>query len=241
VLFIIRDYPSVVERVEYHGAKTIKRDDLDQITNIRTGTPLDPIANRAACQRIMAKYKEEGRPFATCELVEGGDPNDTAVVFAIDERPIIWVTRFGFTGNTFLSSKRLLTYLDASRWSILLELCGIPYNSAQFDHDANELTKVYRSFCFHDVRVTWRLQRSRDLRYWTIVYTIQEGVRSRVHLVYPPDKPGTVQVQYEVEERPGKPGPIIIGTERTGPGTEFRRFQEVREGGGDASPPSKQP
>jgi outer membrane protein assembly complex protein YaeT len=273
VFFTIRDYPSVVEKVEYRGAHAIKRDDLDSATNIRKGMPLNPIANKVACQRIVAKYNEEGRPFAACELLKGGDANDTEVIFNVTEGPKVRIGGIEFSGNNFLSSERLRTYINASNGLFRMGVFGTPYNAALIDNDVNELMKVYRSFGFHDVRVGRQLRWSADNQHVTVVYVIQEGVRftvlnvpdihgvkstsveglqtqvkvkagdyyeerkieadkarikdwignqgreTRVEAipVYPPDKPGIVQLVYQVEERPpARVGQIfIVGNDRT--------------------------
>jgi outer membrane protein assembly complex protein YaeT len=273
VFITIRDYPSVVEKVDYRGAHAIKRDDLDQITNIRKGSPLNPIANKVACRKIVARYNEEGRPFASCELLKGGDPNDTEVIFNVTEGPRVRVDGVKFVGNTFLGSERLRTYVN--NWSGLFRqgVFGTPYNPALIENDVNELVKVYRSFGFHDVRIARRLEWKPDMQHVTIVYVIEEGLQYRVPNVpdihgvksasvealqsqmkvkpgdfyderkieadktrikdwlgytghearvetipvYQPDKPGIVQLSYQVEERPpAYVGQIIIyGNERT--------------------------
>ena len=45
-------------------------------------------AELVACQRIVARYNEEGRPFAACDLLKGGDPNDVEVIFNVNAGPI---------------------------------------------------------------------------------------------------------------------------------------------------------
>src|SRR5262245_45372002 len=49
VVFQIVEYPSVVQEVIYQGAKHLKPDELESITGIRKGFPLNPIANKQAC------------------------------------------------------------------------------------------------------------------------------------------------------------------------------------------------
>ena len=87
VIFTVQDQANLVQRIVYNGAKHLGRtdDDLNQITGLRIGMPLDPITNRAACQPIVDKLNEDGRPFASCELLRGDQPGDTEVIFNIGE------------------------------------------------------------------------------------------------------------------------------------------------------------
>ena len=85
VVFEVREYPSIVQEIRYEGAKHLKDADLDALTGLRRGVPLNPIANKLAVNAILRKYHEQGRLFASVELVEGGKEGDTRVVFRITE------------------------------------------------------------------------------------------------------------------------------------------------------------
>ena len=78
VYFIVVDYPNVVEEVIYQGAKSIKTSELEGITFIKKGAPLNPLNNQLACQSIINRYREKGRLFASCTLVEGSKPGEMA-------------------------------------------------------------------------------------------------------------------------------------------------------------------
>ncbi len=49
IFVYIRDYPTTVEKVTYKGAHNLSNDDLETITSIRKGQPLNPLANKVAC------------------------------------------------------------------------------------------------------------------------------------------------------------------------------------------------
>ena len=51
--------------------------DLDELTDIKKGTPLNPTRNRQACLAIQQRYKEKGRLFASVVLEEGANPGDS--------------------------------------------------------------------------------------------------------------------------------------------------------------------
>ena len=87
VIFHLRDLPSVIRTVTYRGAVALSRKDLDTITGIRVGMPLNPMFTRTACQQIVTRYNQDGRPFATCKLLQG----DIASIFAGALSPLIAV------------------------------------------------------------------------------------------------------------------------------------------------------
>ncbi|HXG10251.1 MAG TPA: outer membrane protein assembly factor BamA [Gemmataceae bacterium] len=178
VYFLFVEHPNVIQEIIYQGAKHMKPDDLNQLTGLRKGAPLNPIANRMAAQAIQRKYHEEGRPFASVELVEGGEPGDTRVVFNITEGPVARVGGIAFTGNTFVSDARLATQIQSSR--AFLGFLGGKYNRALAELDVAKLEEYYRSYGFRDVRVSCEPQWSEDQRYVTLVFHIHEGERYRV-------------------------------------------------------------
>src|SRR5262249_2564139 len=102
VLVYVRDLATSVAKGTYVGNRASNAGELDDAANLRKGSPLNPAANKVACQRIVAKYNEEGRPFANCTLLKGADPGDSEVVFSITEGPKVRVRDISFTGHTFV-------------------------------------------------------------------------------------------------------------------------------------------
>src|SRR5207253_1122970 len=133
------------------------------LTNLRKGAPLNPIANRMAREAILRRYHDMGRLFAGVELLEGDKPGDTRVVFNITEGEVVRVRRIGFEGNTFVSAARLGTQVDSSRE--FLGLLGGTYEPGRVDHDVAKLEEYYKSFGFHDVRISRELQWEEDHRH----------------------------------------------------------------------------
>jgi outer membrane protein insertion porin family len=180
VVFSVVEYPSRVEKVEYRGAKHLKTEDLDSESQVRKGTPLNPLLNKLACRRIEARYHQEGRPFATCTLVKGGEPGDTEVIFQITEGDKLAVTDLHFVGNTWVSAERLRTLINTSDGPLRLGLLGSTYSPAMIEADVNELIKYYRSWGFHDVRVARDVRYSPDGRGVAVTFHIHEGTQYRV-------------------------------------------------------------
>jgi outer membrane protein assembly complex protein YaeT len=178
VYFLVAEYPSMVQDVIYQGAKHLKPDELETITGIRKGAPLNPIANKMAVQAILHRYNDMGRMFAGVELLEGDKPGDTRVVFNITEGPVVKVSSIDFTGNTFVHAARLRVQVDSS--SQFLGIFGGTYEPMRADHDVAKLEEYYRTFGYHDVHVSRDLVWDPDFRHLHLVYHIQEGPRYRV-------------------------------------------------------------
>jgi outer membrane protein insertion porin family len=178
VAVYVRDFPNQVLRVTFRGNNNIPREELEQTAKIRTGTPLNPVANRIACREIVRRYNEEGRPFASCTLLKGGDLNDNEVIFAINEGPHVKVRSVSFTGNTFVNSALLYNRIDST--AMFLGIIGGTFNPAMAENDVHTLIKFYRSFGFHDVKVNRELVYTGDGRELKLIFHIEEGVRYRV-------------------------------------------------------------
>src|SRR5262249_34710209 len=46
VFVYIRDYPNVVQKVTFLGNRQLSKDDLESVTGVRVGMPLNPIVNK---------------------------------------------------------------------------------------------------------------------------------------------------------------------------------------------------
>lgn len=161
----------VVSRVVYQGAKHLYEKELSALTGVREGRPLDPALNRRACRKIVGRLHEDGRPFATCQLLKGGSAGDTEVVFQITEGPRARVGEIRFEGNTFVTAARLRTQIHGST--------GL-YRPCIIDDDVVTLMKYYRGFGFRDVAVSRELQYAPDGHDLILTFHIKEGPRSKV-------------------------------------------------------------
>src|SRR5262249_1384287 len=126
---------------------------------------------------------------ASVELIEGDKLTDTRVVFRITEGPEIKVSSIGFTGVHFVTEGRLRTQLNTS--STFLGLGG-DYNPAMVDQDVAKLVEYYKTFGFHDVRVSPERQLEQADSRVKIIFHIDEGKRYRlgnIDLEGPPGMP----------------------------------------------------
>jgi len=181
VTFDVRELPSVVTEIRFEGAKHVKDDELLSITGLHRGVPLNPIANKLAVNAIIRHYQDKGRLYAHVELIEGANPGDTRVVFRIAEGPEVKVRRVRFSGNSFVTAERLRSQTQTSR--AFLGAVGGTYHPGQIDLDAMKLEEYYRTFGYHEVKVSREIIPSPDGRHVDVVFHIAEGPRFRVKTV----------------------------------------------------------
>jgi outer membrane protein assembly complex protein YaeT len=174
IYFIVAEYPSTVKEVVYQGAKHIKPDELEKITGLRRGIPLNPIQSEMARQAILKHYHDEGRLFAGVELVEGNKPGDTRIVFNIAEGYKAKITSIDFVGHTFVSGAVLRQHIDSSRAFLGI---GGTYRPMEVDHDVAQLEQYYKSFGFFDIRVDRELIWDEKQKGVQLIFHIHEGRR----------------------------------------------------------------
>jgi outer membrane protein assembly factor BamA len=162
----------LVQKVTFQGAKHIKESDLREITGIKAGMPVNPRLNQVGCRKILDKYAEMGRSFSSCQLVKGGDPGDTEVIYQITEGPKVKVRDIQFTGNTFVRGSRLMQKCAATP-------IGGTYNKQNVESAIDDFVALYQSFGYRDVKVSLETQRSADGGEITLFFHVQEGKRSR--------------------------------------------------------------
>jgi outer membrane protein assembly complex protein YaeT len=178
VYFLVTERPQTIKDIVYNGGQHLKLDELKNLTHLRLGDPVVPYLNQEGCRAIVGKLYEDGRPFATCELVEGDKPSDSRVVFNITEGPKVKVKHVEFVGQSFVNGEVLRSHIKTSRE--FLGLFGGKLNLFMVDYDVEELEKYYKAFGFHDAHVSRELQWEPDGKHVDLVFHINEGVRYRV-------------------------------------------------------------
>ncbi len=175
IYFRITDHQTLIRRIGFQGAKHLKDKELRDLVGIREGTPLNPVQNKLACRSIARKLQENGRPYASCELLVGDKPGDEEVIFQITEGPKVAISDIQFRGNNFVTGAVLATQITSSK--MFLGLFGGSYDPARADQDIAKLIEYYRSFGFLDIRVSRELQYHPNGRDIILVFHIDEGVR----------------------------------------------------------------
>jgi outer membrane protein assembly complex protein YaeT len=177
VYFIVAEYQNTIQEIVYQGNHHVKPDELDTITGLRRGQPLNPIANKIAQQAILRHYTDEGRLWADVQILEGNNAGDTRVVFSITEGPKVKIGSIAFEGEHFVSGGRLRTQIDSSA---KFGPFGGNYERDQLERDVHKLEEYYRDHGFRDVHVTCERQWGDNVGEVRIVFHVNEGMRYRV-------------------------------------------------------------
>src|SRR5262249_36453949 len=147
----------------YKNAHHMKPEELEALTALKRGLPLNPDANRRCCDQIVENYRKDGRYFASCILEEGNKPGDSRVVFNVTEGPIVRVRKINFNGNdTLASDARLHAQIDTCQAFLGVKLLGSKFNPVLIDMDAAKLQQYYRDNGYLQARVTRELIFSDD-------------------------------------------------------------------------------
>jgi outer membrane protein assembly factor BamA len=62
----IREFPRQIRQVRYQGNHALTVAELEQASGLRAGMPLNPMATKLACRRIVERYRDEGFPSPGC-------------------------------------------------------------------------------------------------------------------------------------------------------------------------------
>src|SRR6185437_6446440 len=179
IVISVSELISTVHEIVYLGAQHISPKELGTLTQIHKGDPLEPSLNEQGRKAILRKYQEEqGRWFATVELLEGNKPHDTRVVYRITEGKVVKVRGISFSGNLDAQAGRLKEQLVTKRQ--FLGIFGGKFNQLTIDTDMAHIKEYYARLGFLNVRVDPEIHHSPDFSHVHIVYHIDEGVRSTV-------------------------------------------------------------
>src|SRR5262249_3281883 len=154
-----------IEKVTYSGANHLKDKELEELTGFRAGRLNFPNANRQACETVVRKLNERGRPFATCQLLSGGSPTDREVHFKIDEGPKVEIGIVRFIGNASVEEATLASALRDRRYRD----AGIAPYSPEI------LEAYYHQLGYRDAGVGWQIANVAEGKTVDLTYHIHEG------------------------------------------------------------------
>jgi len=179
VIFEVQEHPSVVRDVIYRHAKHVNVKELEGLTKIRRGMPLDKELNRIVCFDLQEHLKRQGYYFANVNLEEGFDESHDRVVFNITEGPKLRIRDIRFVGqNELASSSRLLTQIESRK--AFMQSFGGTFHPMMVEEDVIKLENYYKANGYQHVSVSRELQFSDDFQWVDIVFYIKEGPRFRV-------------------------------------------------------------
>ena len=167
----------VAKDVIFTGREHLSESELLDLTGLKRGSTMDPANNRLAARTILNKLRDDGRPFASVDLVQGNSPTDTTIEFSIVEGPKVRVKDIEFRGNTQATSGRLATQVVTSTALIPRTTTAFTakYNPASVEEDKKKLLVYYHRLGYLDARIQEEIVPGRDPSVVTIVYHVFEG------------------------------------------------------------------
>lgn len=172
VFLQLTELTATVQEIVYHGAQHLTRKELDELTGVRKGDPMNPLANELGRAAILRKYQEEGRYYSSVTLVEGGKATDARVVYEVVESPVVKVNAVAFRGNDRASTGRLRAQLTTQTHTLGF---GGKFNPMMMDKDVEKLTQYYHGLGFLGVQITPEVAPDADPGKVAIVYHVVEG------------------------------------------------------------------
>ncbi len=169
---------STIEEIKFIGAEHLGRNELMTLAGVKKGEPMNPYMNMLGQKNILHKYRdEEGRTYASVQLVEGNLPTDTRVVYQIVEGPVVKVGSLEFRGAVRASYGRLKAQL-VTKWE--LGFIAPKFSPMTLDLDRQKLIEYYHGLGFLSVQVTPEVIPTSDISRVDIVYHIVEGMQYTV-------------------------------------------------------------
>ncbi len=174
----LRELTGVVKEVVYHGAQHLSADELIDLTNVRRGAPMNPNTNQLGRTAIQNKLREDGRYYATVDLVEGDKITDARVVYNIVEGPVVRVRAIEFRGNAAVIGGRLRTQVvsGAALMPHLVTVLSPKLNPSSIEEDKKKIIAYYHRLGHINASVREDVVASTNsVAEVTLVYHIDEG------------------------------------------------------------------
>jgi outer membrane protein insertion porin family len=175
VFVYLNELRSTVEDIQFLGAQHLGKNELQTLAGVRKGEPMNTFQNIMGRNNILKKYhEEEGRTYATVELIEGGLPTDTRVIYQIVEGPVVKVDGVEFRGAVRAIPGRLREQIVNKPE---LGFIAPKFKPFTLDIDRLKLIEYYHSLGFLGVQITPEVVHTADVGKVIIVYHIVEGIQ----------------------------------------------------------------
>jgi outer membrane protein assembly factor BamA len=166
VIFKVCELLNTVKEIVYEGADHLSKSELQELTGLNKGDPMNPLTNDVGRRAILLRYQEDGRYFASVELVEGSKHTDTRVVYRIVEGPVVKIGAIEFVGNESVPAHRLRLHVTRGKLT-----------ADNLASNRQSLEAYYGTLGFPGAQIVWEVEVRRvgDTNVVTVVYYITEG------------------------------------------------------------------
>jgi len=174
LIFEVVERPTLAQ-VHFEGNKRLSDARLQDLTELRPGSPLDFYLLGVAEDRIRDQYLERGYAFVQVTKEVSESEGEYLVTFRIVEGPRVRIKAVRVEGNTAFPDRKLRGLMQTKPYVFVLSK-GI-YDPSVLETDLLRLAQFYTHAGYMDVAVDRELTYSEDKTQLTITITIQEGVR----------------------------------------------------------------
>ena len=201
--FAVHEMP-VLKQVEFRGAKSIRKKELEDTTGLKVGARADASHTQTSLGQILRLYQDKGYDLAEVSLLEGGKAGDTKVVIQIFEGPKVQIGSINFVGCEFASGAQLKTHISSRQ--PILGLFG-KYHRDMLEDDRQKLIDYYQKQGFFEAKVTPVTRAGKNLGEIELTFVIHEGVRYTVRnvIIEGNSKLKTNVLKEDLELHSGKP------------------------------------
>jgi outer membrane protein insertion porin family len=178
ILVYVTELTNTVQDLQFLGAQHLSRNELQTLSGVRKGEPMNPLANELGRVAIQKKYQEDGRYYASVDLIEGRKPTDSSVIYNILEGPVVRVAGIDFRGVEHAEIGRLRTQLVTHK--AFAGFIGGKFTPISIDFDRQKLIEYYEMLGFLDVQIGGEVTPTADVGFVRIVYHVVEGKQYKV-------------------------------------------------------------
>ena len=170
-----------ISTLQFIGNRAISDRTLSKESNLSVGQPLDLHQVKMAKNRLEDLYREKGFPKTQIEIIdiEAVERGEVGFLIHEDQKQRVWGVKF--VGNQFVSDSRLRHFIKSKPG--IMKFVGGVANEAEIKQDIVRLESYYKSFGFFNARIGREIDESKDGRWLTIRYIIDEGPRYRIRNV----------------------------------------------------------
>ena len=184
LIYRVKEKP-VIQKITYHGNKSINKKKLDKILEIAVYEIIDFKKIRASLKKIKEEYQKKGFYLTKVSyqmIPSKKQKNHSELKILIEENKKARVKRIYFSGNKEFSDKELKSVMAIKTQNLLSFLSSAgSYNQEMLDRDVTVLQLLYLNKGYLTVQIDKpRVFISPDQKDISMFFHIKEGARFRV-------------------------------------------------------------
>lgn len=142
----------VVSSVSFQGFKAVKKEKVEELSNLRIGSYWSSSAKAVITQKILAEYSSKGFGNAQLEIIEQEQPDArVALTIRVDEGSRTTIKQITFNGNDSMDDKTLKQKMKTKESGFLR---SGRFDQEKFDADLVLLANFYKKNGYIDVAIS---------------------------------------------------------------------------------------